>query len=378
MIREDPNIQKCPSGQKGRTMKRLLCMILAIMMLASLTAAAFADGTAAQDGPLSFPLAGVTYDIPEKYRNLKGHCDFEGGPATEEDLGIVNFSMEYYAVADEDIQEYCNYSEAFFDALLDGKEVPVPTDPSWDDTHIFTFAFEVYGLDGGRGEKELRTYLKENNGWREDDCSYIEEIGKKGDFTFFLLQYAELEEDRESYRDAMGAYYDEFVSVYTDKETFLSGLTLSEPQHVELTGAGSRVSFTTTDLNGRSISSEELLAGHKVTMINLWGTFCVPCKRELPDVQKLSLELEEKGCQLVGICVDAADDPQLAAAILKDAGVEYLNLIGTDEIQQQMYSISIPASFFVDSEGNILTEPVIGAYFDLYSQRLEEALALVG
>ena len=113
-------------------------------------------------------------------------------------------------------------------------------------------------------------------------------------------------------------------------------------------------------------------------MVNLWGTFCVPCKRELPDVQKLSLELEEKGCQLVGICVDAADDPQLAAAILKDAGVEYLNLIGTDEIQQQMYSISIPASFFVDSEGNILTEPVIGAYFDLYSQRLEEALALVG
>ena len=162
MIRGDPNIQKCPSGQKERTMKRLLCMILAIMMLASLTAAAFADSTAAQDEPLSFPLAGVTYDIPEKYRNLKGHCDFEGGPAIEEDLGIVNFSMEYYAVADEDIPEYSNYSEAFFDALLDGKEVPVPTDPSWDDTHIFTFAFEVYGLDGGRGEKELRASLTEN------------------------------------------------------------------------------------------------------------------------------------------------------------------------------------------------------------------------
>ena len=78
------------------------------------------------------------------------------------------------------------------------------------------------------------------------------------------------------------------------------------------------------------------------------------------------------------VALAPADDPQIAAAILKDAGVEYFNLIGTDEIQQQMYSISIPATFFVDSEGNILTEPVVGAYFDLYSQRLEEALTLAG
>ena len=58
--------------------------------------------------------------------------------------------------------------------------------------------------------------------------------------------------------------------------------------------------------------------------------------------------------------------------------MKYLNLVGTDEIREQMNSLGIPVSFFLDSEGNILTEPVEGAYLELYPERMEEALAIVG
>jgi len=149
---------------------------------------------------------------------------------------------------------------------------------------------------------------------------------------------------------------------------------------VNLPGSNGKVSFETTDLAGNPVTSEELFADHKVTMVNLWATWCVPCKKELPELQPMSEEFEARGCQLVGICLDAAEKGKTeeALSILQDAGVKYLNLVGTDEIREQMNSLGIPVSFFLDSEGNILTEPVEGAYLELYPERMEEALAIVG
>lgn len=365
--------------ERMKNMKKLLCMILSLLMLVSASVAASAEDTSTE--PERAPHAGVTYTLPEKYKNLKGHIEFDGGgPLSTDDLGIVHFQMYYYGVKDEDMEAFNDFSNAYFDALLEGRELPEAPNPAWQEMNIFTVVFEVFAIDGGRGEEELRAFLKENNGWRADDCRVFEEIGKEGDFTFYLVQYAELEEDDDTYRKVMGEFYDEFVSVYSDKETFLSGLTLSEPEPVNLTGANGKVSYETTDLAGNPVTSEELFADHKVTMVNLWATWCVPCKKELPELQPMSEAFEAKGCQLVGICLDASEEGKTeeALSILQDAGVKYLNLVGTDEIREQMNSLGIPVSFFLDSEGNILTEPVEGAYLELYPERLEEALAIVG
>ena len=131
---------------------------------------------------------------------------------------------------------------------------------------------------------------------------------------------------------------------------------------MNLPGSNGKVSFETIDLAGNPVTSEELFADHKVTMVNLWATWCVPCKKELPELQPMSEAFEARGCQLVGICLDASEEGKTeeALSILQDAGVKYLNLVGTDEIREQMNSLGIPVSFFLDSEGNILTEPVEG------------------
>ena len=114
-------------------------------------------------------------------------------------------------------------------------------------------------------------------------------------------------------------------------------------------------------------------------MINLWATWCTYCKQEMPELEELSKELAEKDCQIIGICTELEDDDDVAQAIriLEDKGVTYTNIRQTDEIAKTLPSIGLPTTYFVDSEGRILTVPVRGAYFDKYREKLEEALKAV-
>ena len=129
------------------------------------------------------------------------------------------------------------------------------------------------------------------------------------------------------------------------------------------------------------MSSAELFAGHKVTMINIWATWCDPCKRELPELEKLAGELAGKGCQIIGICEDTAYEDTAAAEakeILAKAGVTYPNIAATEEILEMMPRLAMPTTYFVDSSGHVLTTPVKGADFEKYREKLEEALRLAG
>ena len=358
-------------------MKRVSAAVLAFLMVASVQNSVFAEE--AEDKPLSAPKAGFSYVIPEKYQNTEGHLEFEGGgPLSLSDPCVVYTGMSYYAVREDELEAYTEYLEAYEEAAQKGEEIPDPPKEEWSSFGEYGEVFSIYGLDDGKGEEELRAFL-EDSGKPVDDLSLCDEIGKEGDFTFYLVQFTPDEALDEANRTGMGDLYDEYCDLRADKETFLSGLTLSEPERMKPAEIGQTVSFSTTDLQGNTVSSDEIFSGNKVNMINLWATWCGPCKRELPELAKMSGELKDKDCRLIGICLDAQKEGKAeeAISILADAGADYLNLVGTDEINATFPSVSIPVTFFVDSNGCILTEPVIGAKIDEYSKRLEEALAAV-
>ena len=81
----------------------------------------------------------------------------------------------------------------------------------------------------------------------------------------------------------------------------LSVATLSFAQK-----AGDKVTFTSKDINGSSVSSD-IFAKNKITMVNIWGTFCPPCIREMPDLAKLNEANKSKGVEVVGIPIDIVD-----------------------------------------------------------------------
>ena len=140
------------------------------------------------------------------------------------------------------------------------------------------------------------------------------------------------------------------------------------------------VSFETTDLDGNPVNSRTLFAGSKVTMINLWATWCHACKKEMPELGDLSKEFEKNGCRIVGICLDADEEgmDELAKEILKEKGADFLNLVPPEDVEDLLPTIKLPTSFFFDGEGRMLVEPVCGAHVEQYLPALNAALAKLG
>lgn len=150
------------------------------------------------------------------------------------------------------------------------------------------------------------------------------------------------------------------------------------------TGAGPAISFETTDLDGNPVSSADIFSQNKITMVNIWGTFCGPCINEMPDLEILNQRIGDKGCGLVGVVIDAGGDYQMAVIgtaeeIIADTGASYLNLLPWEGIDDQFPAQYIPTTYFVDSKGNVVGEAAVGSRgADDYEALIDEALTAAG
>ena len=326
---------------------------------------------------LDVPQIGVYYKTPEALKDLKGQVNLDYNFI---DDGVLNIPVLYLAVSPADMDAYMTLYRAAVAAVGNGEEMPAdPDHPLWLSGYESLPLYDFFILNGERGEKELRALL-EGLGLGEDAFCTFEEIGSDADCRFFLTQYAGLQDAPEEVKPVMGEFFDEFETLFKDPSLFLSGLKLSAPEWPNTKKAGDVLSFKTTDLEGNAVDSAELFSKAKVTVVNCWATWCSPCRAELPELGKMAAELEAQGCQLVGLCTDAMDDEVAATAgqLLLDADASYLNLRGTEEIEEDISLMAWPTTYFVDSEGRLLTAPFEGASPDTYRAMLADCLAQLG
>lgn len=122
--------------------------------------------------------------------------------------------------------------------------------------------------------------------------------------------------------------------------------------------------FISEDIEGNEVSSE-IFKGKKVTMVNLWATFCSPCIREMPDLEKLSKDYADKGLQIIGIPCDAYNDELVSQAedIIKYTGVTYLNILPSATLDEAKLNsvMSVPETVFVDENGVQIGESIVGS-----------------
>ena len=320
---------------------------------------------------------GLHYEAPEKYLAIKGCLGLGTGSP---DIGLLRMEWDYFALPEDRFDEYTAYLAACGEAVRNGEEIPEAPDPGWQSRLKNAPLYTVFAINGSRGEDELRALLREYNAPYGDDLSWLEKVKTDGDTSFFVGQYAFVEEDLDKYREAMGDYFPEFEDLYRDKETFLSSQSYRLPEWQTDLAVGETISFETTDLDGNPVSSADVFAESKVTMINVWGTWCPPCKVELPELAKMAKDFEAQGCRIIGICHDAymSEKTELAKQLLQDAEADYLCLTGSPELAKMLQVQAFPTTFYVDSEGRLLLEPVVGALIARYPEAVAEALALVG
>ena len=151
------------------------------------------------------------------------------------------------------------------------------------------------------------------------------------------------------------------------------------PQRWIGTADGSDIAFETTDLEGNPVNSAQIFSQNKVTMVNIWATTCGPCIQEMPELEKLNKEFQKKGGSIVGVVRDVPEDNnkylQEAQDIVKDAGVTYLNLKAWDGLEEALEIVGTPTTYFLDSQGKLIGEPVLGAHIEVYKKLMEEYLS---
>ena len=130
--------------------------------------------------------------------------------------------------------------------------------------------------------------------------------------------------------------------------------------------------FQTVDLEGNNVT-QNIFKGKKVTVINIWGTFCPPCIAEMPELGTWDKELASD-VQIIGIVCDAegTGDKKTAEAarkITEKSRAKFVNLLPDQKIQKYLENVeAVPTTIFVDSEGKIIGERVVGANVPKYKE----------
>ena len=354
-------------------MKKMTALLLALLMVMSLAACASGQKGTSTEGETTdatetadtttpndvweMPAAGVTMQIPDMLKNLKGTAVPSDGGEIEYGENVVYCEMDYFTMPRETYDELMAKSE-----ITDEDK-----NMYWDAYHE---VFYVFGIKNG-GSEELIEYLTDY----EIPTDSLEEIGAAGEYRFF---YDAVSADADS--EALGEYAEEYAAVMGGKDTYIAGMTFAEPvSQYTVADEGTVVDFDTTDLDGNPVSMSDIFAQHDVTMINIWATWCGPCVNEMPELADLNRELADKNCAVVGILSDETDEATLADAkeILENAGADFTVVIAPENLDEIAPFQAYPTSYFIDSEGKIIGNPVIGANPDAYSVRIDEALSAV-
>ena len=143
----------------------------------------------------------------------------------------------------------------------------------------------------------------------------------------------------------------------------------------------------TTDIYGNKVD-DSLISGYKLTMVNVWATYCNPCINEMPELARLYHDWKDKGVQIVGLLSDVTDSAlqpvdskvDLAKTIAEATGADYPHILPSLVIYQKVLSqvSAVPTTFFVDETGMMVGYAYMGSRdYAAWNQIIEDTLALL-
>lgn len=126
------------------------------------------------------------------------------------------------------------------------------------------------------------------------------------------------------------------------------------------------LTFEASTIDGESLTSE-CFGDSKLTMINVWATYCNPCLSEMPDLGEIAASYDTADFQILGIISDVMDesgeeDIEYAKELINQTGANYPHLLLNESLYSNLVGAvsSVPTTFFVNQEGEVLGY-VVGA-----------------
>ncbi|MDQ3321170.1 MAG: redoxin family protein, partial [Acidobacteriota bacterium] len=119
--------------------------------------------------------------------------------------------------------------------------------------------------------------------------------------------------------------------------------------------------FALKTLSGAASSMNKQMKTGRQTLINVWATWCVPCAKEMPELEKMRARLAARGIDLIGLNVDAEKNVNIKGYTASKR-VSYPILIGGTVAIEEIYAtdeLSVPLTILVDEKG-IVTDLIPG------------------
>ena len=276
-------------------MKKFLCLLLAILLLASFSTTAFAE-----EDRVVIQEVGLTLTLPDEFKeeNMKG--TFTPYPSGELDEGLYYVSFIYNAMPKE---ELAILSETDMDELTEADLALVRSKQS--------LLAALYVIDFSLLSDRNLAILEEETG-----SNKMAEFTQNGDVTTYLCNLDK--QTAEFLPNIAPAYQEEFRTLQASLLEVLKNAELYKPVVPGKNLVGKTISFKGTDLDGKPVKSKDIFKDHEITMVNLWATWCHNCVGEMAGLGEMARSLADKNVAVVGICMDADDQLEQCRAILDE------------------------------------------------------------
>ena len=157
-----------------------------------------------------------------------------------------------------------------------------------------------------------------------------------------------------------------------------SGFVPGDPgsTYVEVTDRSAAPDLSGDLLGGGTYSMADD-RGDDVLVVNVWGSWCAPCRAEAAALEEVYQELQDQGVQFLGI--NTRDQEKRALAFLADEGVTYPSLVDDGALQAGFRTslpvAGIPTTFVIDRSGRVAARAVTEVTYTRLLELVERVLA---
>ncbi len=149
---------------------------------------------------------------------------------------------------------------------------------------------------------------------------------------------------------------------------FLSGNNAS----ASTSRSGNTVDFTINDFNGQATELSSY-RGHPV-LVNLWASWCPPCRAEMPTLISFYNQHKDEGFEL--LAVNSTDTAEPAKQFMQAQDMPFPVLFDPEGKAMQMFNTNgLPASYLIDRQGNIVFSWVGGISSDILKTKVAPLLS---
>jgi thiol-disulfide isomerase/thioredoxin len=153
-------------------------------------------------------------------------------------------------------------------------------------------------------------------------------------------------------------------------------LELSPAEQEAAASTGKQADLTLKDLSGVAQTLSALKG--RIVILNFWATYCIPCRKEMPDLAAIQNEFGALGVQVIGVNTDEPEDRNDVVQFVKETKINFPVWMGglTEHMQRFGLGVALPGTVVIGRDGRVV-KVISGVVNRVELKKLLESLVVV-